>query len=453
MSSRPVHILVVDDEPHIRESLSKVLERDGYAVTTAADAGAALACLARQPVEIVISDVMMPEMDGITLLKRIRETREDIEVLLITGHASVERAVEAMREGAWDYISKPFKRADILTRVERVVEKRRLSRENRVLKTQLRRSAVRTPLVGTSPQIRRIREMIEQVAPTHSTVLIWGESGTGKEIIARMVHDGSGRMAQPFVAVNCGAIAENVIESELFGHVKGAFTGAVSDREGLFKTADGGSLFLDEIVSLPQTLQVKLLRVLEEREIRPVGSARTVPIDVRILAACNENLHAAVEAGRFREDLFYRLNVFAIQVPPLRERRDDIAPLTQHFIRAFSSELNKAVAGISEDVLKMLMALPWKGNVRELRNAIEHAMILSGGPRIEIEDLPLRYHSPRGNGAVSAPDLKGAVAAFERQHIERIVRDAGGDKREAARRLGLGLSSLYRKLKELGIEA
>ncbi|MEZ4745310.1 MAG: sigma-54 dependent transcriptional regulator [Calditrichia bacterium] len=445
-------ILIVDDEQNIRESLMKVLSRENYAVLPAASAKDAISLLGKHAVDLVISDIMMPEMDGLSLLKRIKQSFGDVEVLLITGHATVEMAVEAMREGAHDFIAKPFKRADILARVQRVLEKQGLVRENRQLKTQLKRGAEKIQLIGESPEIRRIRQMIEQIAPMPSTVLINGESGTGKEIIARQLHEKSDRADKPFVAVNCGAIAEQIIESELFGHVKGAFTGAVAEKDGLFKTADGGSLFLDEVGSLSPNMQVKLLRVLEEREVRPVGAIKTFRVDVRILAACNSNLQAAVEAGQFREDLYYRLNVISIFAPPLRERREDIALLAKYFIRQFNVDLMKNVNGLADNASQLLVANPWKGNVRELRNAIEHAMILTTGTEISAEDLPLRYHHPQQNGHVSGiTDLKAAVNRFEREHITKILQHCDGDKKTAAEKLGLSLSSLYRKMSELNI--
>ena len=445
-------ILIVDDEQNIRESLMKVLSRENYAVLPAASAKDAISLLGKHAVDLVISDIMMPEMDGLSLLKRIKQSFGDVEVLLITGHATVEMAVEAMREGAHDFIAKPFKRADILARVQRVLEKQGLVRENRQLKTQLKRGVEKIQLIGESPEIRRIRQMIEQIAPMPSTVLINGESGTGKEIIARQLHEKSDRADKPFVAVNCGAIAEQIIESELFGHVKGAFTGAVAEKDGLFKTADGGSLFLDEVGSLSPNMQVKLLRVLEEREVRPVGAIKTFRVDVRILAACNSNLQAAVEAGQFREDLYYRLNVISIFAPPLRERREDIALLAKYFIRQFNVDLMKNVNGLADNASQLLVANPWKGNVRELRNAIEHAMILTTGTEISAEDLPLRYHHPQQNGHVSGiTDLKAAVNRFEREHITKILQHCDGDKKTAAEKLGLSLSSLYRKMSELNI--
>ena len=430
----------------------KVLSRENYAVLPAASAKDAISLLGKHAVDLVISDIMMPEMDGLSLLKRIKQSFGDVEVLLITGHATVEMAVEAMREGAHDFIAKPFKRADILARVQRVLEKQGLVRENRQLKTQLKCGVEKIQLIGESPEIRRIRQMIEQIAPMPSTVLINGESGTGKEIIARQLHEKSDRADKPFVAVNCGAIAEQIIESELFGHVKGAFTGAVAEKDGLFKTADGGSLFLDEVGSLSPNMQVKLLRVLEEREVRPVGAIKTFRVDVRILAACNSNLQAAVEAGQFREDLYYRLNVISIFAPPLRERREDIALLANHFIRQFNVDLMKNVNGLADSAAHLLVANPWKGNVRELRNAIEHAMILTTGTEISAEDLPLRYHHPQQNGHVSGiTDLKAAVNRFEREHITKILQHCDGDKKTAAEKLGLSLSSLYRKMSELNI--
>lgn len=448
----PPKVLIVDDEKNIRESLAKVLQRENFRTYLAANAGEAEVILANESVDLVLTDFMMPNRSGIELLRLIKRQEPDTAVLLITGHATVERAVEAMKEGAADFITKPFKRDDILHRIYRALEQRQRRRHpQRPSRPSSAPDTQQKALIGQNRYIRAISDMIDRVAPTRSTVLISGESGTGKEIIARMIHARSDRSSKPFLGVNCGAIAESVIESELFGHVKGAFTGAIQDKDGLFKSASGGTLFLDEVGALSPNVQVKLLRTLEEREIRPVGATRPVPVDVRVLSACNQPLQAEVEKGLFREDLFYRLNVMSIHIPPLRERPDDIPLLVSHFIARFNREMGKTVRETAPEILTILLKHPWKGNVRELKNALEHAMILCDGDTILPSHLPLRYLSPSVDAA-AVIELRESVLQFEKQHIGKTLEITGGDKKEAARLLGLSLSSLYRKMAELGIE-
>lgn len=445
-------ILVVDDERSVRESLERVLEKEGYQVFTAENARDAEDILNRESIALVLTDLRMPEISGLDLLRRVKKSHADVEVVMITGHGTIEKAVEAMKEGAYDFITKPFKRAEILRSISKALEKRNLAQENRLLKEQLETSfTTKIQFIGKSKKIQEVMQLVERVAPLPSTVLITGESGTGKEIIARMIHAKSPRAGKRFVAVNCGAIAENLIESELFGHVKGAFTGAIRDKDGLFKIASGGTLFLDEISTIPMNLQVKLLRAIEEHEIMPVGSTRTIPVDARIIAASNRDLLKEVEEGRFREDLYYRLNVIGINVPPLRERRDDIPLLVNHFIQRFNRELNKNVQGVSPDVLQMFLSYQWKGNVRELENAIERAMILCDGDYIRPEHLPqnfsmVEYKTPTKGG------LKEAVMEFEKVQILKTLELVEGDKKAAANLLGMSISSLYRKMAELGLD-
>ncbi len=445
-------ILVVDDERSVRESLERVLEKEGYQVFTAENARDAEDILNRESIALVLTDLRMPEISGLDLLRRVKKSHADVEVVMITGHGTIEKAVEAMKEGAYDFITKPFKRAEILRSISKALEKRNLAQENRLLKEQLETSFTsKIQFIGKSKKIQEVMQLVERVAPLPSTVLITGESGTGKEIIARMIHAKSPRAGKRFVAVNCGAIAENLIESELFGHVKGAFTGAIRDKDGLFKIASGGTLFLDEISTIPMNLQVKLLRAIEEHEIMPVGSTRTIPVDARIIAASNRDLLKEVEEGRFREDLYYRLNVIGINVPPLRERRDDIPLLVNHFIQRFNRELNKNVQGVSPDVLQMFLSYQWKGNVRELENAIERAMILCDGDYIRPEHLPqnfsmVEYKTPTKGG------LKEAVMEFEKVQILKTLELVEGDKKAAANLLGMSISSLYRKMAELGLD-
>jgi len=446
-------ILVVDDERSVRDSLERVLAREGFRTFQAQGAAQAEQILEMEEIAVVLTDLKMPEVSGLELLKRIKKKYPQIEVLLITGHGTIEKAVQAMKEGAYDFITKPFKRAEILRSIDKALEKRYLEQENRLLKEQLAMTrGTKTKLIGESKAMREILQLVDRVAPLPSTVLITGESGTGKEIVARMIHMGSPRRDKSFVAVNCGAISENLIESELFGHVKGAFTGAFRDKDGLFKIASGGTLFLDEISTIPLNLQVKLLRAIEEHEIMPVGSTRTIPVDARIIAASNRDLGKDVELGTFREDLFYRLNVIGITIPPLRERRDDIPLLVDYFIKKFNRELNKSVTGVSEIVLKQFISYNWKGNVRELENAIERAIILCDGDTIMPEHLPNNFALGAFSSKNARQGLRDSVMEFERVQIAKTMEVVKWDKKAAARLLGLSISSLYRKMTELGMD-
>jgi DNA-binding NtrC family response regulator len=444
-------VLVVDDEASVRESLVRVLDREGHRVFQAASAEDALNVLQTESVHLMLSDLKMPTMSGLDLLREVKRRAPETEVVLITGHGTIETAVEAMKEGASDFLTKPFKRAEIIRALTKALEKRQLVLENRRLREELASAGMHEPFVGKSTAVVDILRLVERVAPLTSTVLITGESGTGKEIVARMLHAQSDRRQARFIAVNCGAIAENIIESELFGHVKGSFTGAIRDKDGLFKTADGGTLFLDEISTVPMNLQVKLLRAIEEKEIRPVGATRPIAIDVRIVAASNRDLAKEVEGGYFREDLYYRLNVVGINIPPLRERREDIPLLAEHFVRKFSVELKKNVRTIDRKTLELFMAYHWKGNVRELENAIERAVIVCDGDIILPQHLSQNFASLAQNDAATE-ELKHAVTEFERAHILKTLEAVGYDKKAAAKFLGTSLSSLYRKLAELNIE-
>lgn len=443
-------ILVVDDEPAVRESLARVLEREGHHVFQAASAEEALSILQAETVHLMLSDLKMPEMNGLELLREAKRRASETEVVMITGHGTIETAVEAMKEGASDFLTKPFKRAEIIRVLTKALEKRQLLLENKRLREELATTSKHEPFIGQSAAVTEILRMVERVAPLNSTVLITGESGTGKEIIARMIHSRSERSHARFIAVNCGAIAENLIESELFGHVKGSFTGAIRDKDGLFKTTDGGTLFLDEISTVPLNLQVKLLRAIEEKEILPVGGTRPMAVDPRIIAASNRDLGNEVEAGRFREDLYYRLNVVGINIPPLRERRDDIPLLAEHFVRKFSVELKKNVRSMDKRTLELFLAYGWKGNVRELENAIERAIIVCDGDTILPQHLSQNFASLAATDAANE-ELKNAVMEFERVHILKTLEAVGYDKKAAAKFLGTSLSSLYRKLAELHI--
>lgn len=443
-------ILIVDDETSVRESLEKVLSKAGYATWTANSGHEALALLAHHQVDIVLSDLKMPDGDGVELLKSIKKDYPDIEVILLTGYGTIETAVDAMREGAYDFISKPPKKAIILSAVERAIERQNLAQENKYLRTQLSKGVTLEELVGASPAFTKVLEIIERVAPLISTVLITGESGTGKELVARAIHRKSPRTNNKFIPVNCGAIPENLVESELFGYMKGAFTGAARDKSGLFKAAEGGTIFLDEVVSIPLNLQVKLLRAIEQKEILPVGGTQPEIVDVRIVAATNKNLAEEVQKGYFREDLYYRLNVIDILIPPLRERVDDIPELVNHFLRIYNAQLSKKIHGVDEAVLQSFVSYAWKGNVRELENVIERAMIMCDGNMLRPEHFPPTLTQKVFPEEMQS-GLKGSVRKFERDTILKALEVAGHDKNKAAGLLGMSLSSLYRKMTELDI--
>ncbi len=445
-------ILLADDESMIRESLAEVLGQEGYEVDTAADGTAALAAVDGNDYDVVITDLRMPGADGLAVLRRVRERAPRTLVLLVTAYASIETAVEALRQGAHDYILKPLIVEDVLGKLGRLFEMRQLAWETQMLRRELdSRYDFEQMIIGRSPAMRSILEVIRKVAPTPSTVLITGESGVGKEVVARAIHYYSRLHDKLFLPVNCGAIPENLLESQLFGHAKGAFTGALTANEGLFPKARGGTIFLDEIGDLPANLQVKLLRVIAQKEVLPVGANTPIRVDVRILAATNRDLRKAVEEGKFREDLYYRLNVVNIEIPPLRERREDVPQLVEYLVRRQNVELNKSFKGVDNATMKLLMSLPWKGNIRELENAIEHAMILGDGEWITPADLP-RAVAQEGAALPAVGDnLKDAIRAYERGHIENVLGRTANDKRKAADLLGVSLSSLYRKIEELGI--
>jgi len=448
-------ILIVDDEPRILLLMKSLMKANGFEVETAKDGPAALEIVKRGDIEIVITDLRMTAMDGMQLFAEVQAYNPAIPVILLTAYASVETAIEAMKSGIFDYITKPFKVEDMLACLHRAQEK---------LKTKT--TAVATSaseplryrfenLIASSSAMNEVCETISKVAPTAATVLINGESGTGKEVIARTIHKSSTRARKPWVAVNCAAIPENLLESEMFGHVKGAFTGAVADKEGLFETANGGTLFLDEISSMPLLLQGKLLRALQEREIRRVGGTKDIPVDVRVIAASNANLEEAVVKGTFRSDLFYRFAVITIDIPPLRERTDDILPLARHFLQAEVGG-GKKPPKISEEAAKVLLAYNWPGNVRELENCMKHAMAFAQDAEITVKDLPARVveHKPVPSPTkfVSAAEvsqsasLKSFLKQKEKEYIGQILNASGGDKEKAAETLKVNLSTLYRKL-------
>ena len=445
-------ILVIDDEPASRDSLYDVLADAGYELTAASSGEEGLEAIKTADFDLVITDLKMPGIDGIAVLREVRKICPQTLVILITAHASVDTAVAALREGAHDYMLKPLVYDDVITKVSRLLEQRQLAWQLQHLRREVEARYAFGDLVGESKAMHRIARMIRQVAPTNSTVLITGESGVGKEVVARAIHRESERHDKIFLPVNCGAIPENLLESQLFGHMRGAFTGAVASQEGLFQRARGGSIFLDEIGEMPLALQVKLLRAIEEKEIHPVGASKPVTVDVRIIAATNRDLEQCCKEGIFREDLYYRLNVFNIEIPPLRDRREDIPLLVEFLVRRHNAEMNRHFKGVDNAAMKLLLSMQWKGNIRELDNVIEHAMIVGDGDWITAEDLPSRVSdtAPR-DGMVVGDDLKSAMRLYERNHIENVLERTENDKRKAADLLGISLSSLYRKIDELEI--
>jgi DNA-binding NtrC family response regulator len=451
-------ILIIDDEPIVREVLRDVLAREAYALTFAADAEAGLLALDHQEFDLVVLDLMLPGMGGLEALTEIRRRDPDQVIVMLTAFGSVETAVQAMRMGANDYLTKPFKNDDVLRSVGRGLSHRRLILENRSLRRALQGRTGSWGLVGKSRTMQTLYSLIEQVAPSRSTVLIQGESGTGKELVAHAIHERSGRPADAFVVVNSGSMPADLLESNLFGHVKGAFTGAVQAKKGLFEVANGGSIFFDEISSVKPDVQAKLLRVIQEKEFIPVGAVQSVQVDVRIIAATNIDLMELVRRGEFREDLYYRLNVITLTLPPLRDRREDIPPLVEHFIRKYAEENQKEVGGVSPEAMALLMDHPWRGNVRELENVIERAVVLAREPLIGADLLPEPIHRQ----AVRAPVVQGllndgafsfyqTLENFEREIITESLKRSNGVQRRAAVLLGLKATTLNEKIKRLKI--
>jgi len=444
-------LLLVDDEASNLESLVRIFSREGLDVLAAPDGREALEILRKQRIDVLLTDLMMPGMTGVDLLKAARAISPETEVILMTAYGTVETAVEAMKEGAYDFITKPLKRAHVVRVVAKAIEKQSLLVENRALKVQLEKER-RRPIVGASLAMRRCLEVVTQAAPSAATVLLLGESGTGKELLARQIHDLSPRAGRAFVPVNCAAIPETILEAELFGYEKGAFTGAVTRRDGRFAAADGGTLFLDEIGEIAPSVQVKLLRVLQEGEIERLGG-KSHKIDIRLVAATNKDLKRAVAEGRFREDLYYRLNVIAITVPPLRDRADDIPLLVDHFLTRFRDKNNKQVTGCTRAALEALCDHPWPGNVRELENAVERAVVLTKSSAIEVEDLPREVASGRGSGGLRGAgsraltfEIGTPLEEIELRVIHETLKHTRGDKRLAAQLLGIATRTIYRKL-------
>jgi len=446
-------VLVVDDEPAERESLARLVGQWGYDVETAASGEEALQMVETHRPAVVLTDLVLPEMDGLTLLQKVRETGRPPVVLLITGHGTVESAVEAMRRGAFDYLTKPVDPTRLQVLLEKSIEQESLSREVSFLRHQLRQKGAFGPLVGQSRGMQEVYRWIELAATSTAPVLIYGESGTGKELAARTIHELSNRRARPFVAINCAAIPETLIESELFGHERGAFTGATERRLGCFELADGGTLFLDEIAEMDNSTQAKLLRVLQESTFRRVGGKSEIQVDVRVIAATNRVPQDALAQGQLREDLFYRLNVFTIKLPPLRERREDIPLLARTFVEEFNRQDNRQVRGLTAEAEKALERYAWPGNVRELRNVIQRAVVLAGSGLIGPEHLPdnvLRAAEPARPAAASSVT---PIREMERELILRALEETNYDKRRAAALLGISLKTLYNKLAKYGIQA
>jgi len=447
-------ILVVDDEEIIRESLSFVLKKEGYIVDEAENGKAAYDKILRDSFDLVITDIEMPGMKGIDLLAEIKKINIQTTVVIITAYGSLDTAISALRNGASDYILKPVEFDELLLKIRRLFEIKNLIIENTLLRKEIQRNFDYENIVGKSPSIKRIYDTIDTVAETESTVLISGKSGTGKELVARSLHFKSKRKNKPFIAVNCGAISENLIESELFGHKKGAFTGAISDKEGLIKAADGGTLFLDEISELSPQLQVKFLRVLQEREITPVGTTLTIPINVRFIASTNRDLKEEISSGRFREDLYYRLNVIEIHLPSMKEREEDIPLLADHFLNKYRLEMNKNIKGIDNEALRALMNFEWRGEVRELENIIERAVIFCKEEYITLKDLPPNFRPTSDfSDYAKSGSLEESVRHFEKEFILKVLENNEYNKEKTAEVLQVGLSTLYRKLKELDIKA
>jgi nitrogen regulation protein NR(I) len=460
------HVLIVDDEVNIRRVLAAMLKREGYEVTTAADGEQALGVLAKTPVHVVVTDLVMPRLGGMELLRRVTQDLPDVPVIVITAHGSVDSAVAALKAGAFDYITKPFEQEELKKVIAKATRAHDLERQNL---HAILNDGDRPPLVGDSAAMRTIYEMVARVADSPSTVLITGESGTGKELIAKALHRGSSRRDKPLIKVNCAAIPKDLVESELFGYERGAFTGAVGSKPGRFELADGGTLFLDEIGEVPVEMQVKLLRALQESEFERVGGIKTLRVDVRLIAATNRDLKALIAEGKFREDLYYRLAVVPIVLPPLRDRREDIPLLVRHFVEKYDQRLGKKVAGIEDEALQLLLGYSWPGNIRELENLMERSVLFADGPLIQASALPdsLRERGPQAAvpiaavgplGAIAAPSgasmkeiVRQAQAELEKELITRALEETGGNVTRAAKRLQISRKSLQVKMKELGL--
>jgi DNA-binding NtrC family response regulator len=447
--SEQARVLVVDDEMSILLLLKEALTQWGYQVTCASTGQEALAALSSQMFDAALTDIRMPDMSGLNLLREIKRQDESIEVVIMTGYPTVSSAVAALKDGAYDYLPKPLILDELRHLMQRLMERRFLRAEVHSLRARLGEELTVNELIGSSPTMQRVKEVIGKVAVSDSPVLVEGESGTGKELVAAAIHRLSLRAKGPFIPVNCSAIPRDLLESEFFGHVRGAFSGAVADAIGLFRSADQGTIFLDEIAELPPELQVKLLRVLQELQVRPVGSTKAYPVDVRVIAATNRNLEQEMTAGRFRQDLYYRLNVIRIQLPPLRERREDVPALINHFIRRFNKRFHRDVRGITPEALQALGAYDFPGNVRELENMVERAFAMGTRERITLADLPSLTLRPEIAPAVAAKSIP-TLAEVEKELILRALAVFNNDKEAAAKALGISRRTIYRRLKEYG---
>jgi DNA-binding NtrC family response regulator len=443
----PPKILVIDDEDSMCNFMEIMLSKQGYSVDTVTSGKAGVGLLKENNYDLVIADLNMPEMTGIDVLKTVRSFKKEQELIVMTAYASVDTAIEAMKQGAADYITKPFKVDEIKMIIEKAINRKHLMDENSTLKRQLQSDNSFDKFIGTSESIVKLKKLARRVASSESTVLIRGESGTGKDLIARAIHHHSPRCSGPFVTINCAALPETLLESELFGHKKGSFTGAIKDKEGLFSVAGGGTFFLDEVGNTSLSIQVKLLRVLEDKKITPVGDTKPVDVDVRLIAATNADLEEDVKAGRFRKDLFYRLNVIPVHIPPLRERREDIPLLVDYFITRYCARVKAGNKKISDAAMRILVAYPWPGNVRELENTIERAVLLSRSDTLDAVDFPERLHQPEPIALVKETEpATPTLESIEKAYIQYVITQTDGKKAEAARILGIDASTLYRKI-------
>jgi len=447
MIRKSPNILVVDDDLENRTAMVKVLQAAGYDTTEADNGQTGLDHILADSIDIIVSDLRLPVMDGVELLKRTRASTPEVEVILVTGHGTVELAVEAIKEGAYDFITKPVKKAQLLRTVEKAAEKQYLSRENRQLRSQLRQSNTRR-LIYASTEMRNIARMVEQVAPSSATVLITGDSGTGKEVVADAIHNASPRHLKPMIKVSCAALPETLLEAELFGYEKGAFTGANARKEGRFELANGGTLFLDEIGEITPAMQVKLLRVLQDGKFERLGGTKTIDADVRIITATNKDLQREVAEKRFREDLFYRLNVINIHVPALKERKDDVQLLAMHFLKTYADKNNKLIEGFSEDAMLALTSYDWPGNVRELENAIERAVVFTSGATVPLSVLPHGVSAFAETRHSLNFKIGTPLRELEKKAIDITLQHTRGDKHLAARLLGIATRTIYRHLEK-----
>jgi DNA-binding NtrC family response regulator len=447
MSSR---VLVADNDSDFCNSLASVIGANGFDCLVASDGEEVIERVRQDNVDILIADVRLPKWNGIQVLDKVNKISPRTLTIITTASATVETAIDALHKGAVDYLVKPLDFEDVVIRLKKIRNLQQILLENQFLKQEIHSKYNQNTIIGESPAIQNVYKMIEKVANSSSNILISGKSGTGKELVARAIHQNSLRANAPFIPINCGAIPENLFESELFGFKKGAFTGATMDKDGVFRAANGGTLFLDEVGEIPVHIQVKLLRAIEEKEIKPIGSPSSIKVDVRVLSASNKDLPNEIEEGNFREDLYYRLNIIEIHLPSLNERRDDIPLLVNHFINKYNQELKRKVLGVDNETMKVFMNYKWKGEVRELENVIERAVLLCENSCITLKDLP--PHTATGVAVEYADDLKTSVRNFEKQHILAILKRVDNDKNRCAELLGIGLSSLYRKIDELGIK-